>query len=355
MPQIPTPNQTPDAADSRSNGQQPIIAVNDLAVTFKTDVGVVRAVNDVNIRLMPGQSVGVVGESGCGKSVTAYSLMRLLSHNASIDAGEIIYRRPDGSVVDLAAVDDDGKLIRSIRGSEISLIFQEPMAALSPIHKVKDQISEVLRIHGLADKKEAEQRSVELLSRVGIPNARDRIRDYPFQFSGGMRQRVMIAMALAANPRVVIADEPTTALDVTIQAQVLSLLQKMQRESNLTLLLITHDLGVIAKMVSYVYVMYLGYVVEEGSTKEIFASPKHPYTRDLLRSIPKLRGESEKLSAIKGSVPDGYHLPSGCPFHDRCSSFVGDQCTQAMPQRVKVSETHKVSCYLYTDSPSEKS
>jgi oligopeptide/dipeptide ABC transporter ATP-binding protein len=308
----------------------------------------VPAVNGVSLDVRRGEAVGIVGESGCGKSVTSYSVMQILAKNARITEGEILYR-PSGASdsTDLATVDPHGDYMRSIRGAEISMIFQEPMTAFSPVHRVGDQITDVIRLHEDVSKEEARNRAVDLLQQVGITDAENRIDEYTFQFSGGMRQRAMIAMALACNPELLIADEPTTALDVTIQAQVLKLINRIREEFGLSLVLITHDLGVIAQTVSYVYVMYLGKIVEEGPVEAIFDTPKHPYTMDLLDSIPRMTEEHKRLSVIRGSVP-GY-LPSGCPFHTRCPRVVGPQCSNAWPARTDFGEGHAAHCYLYTE------
>jgi oligopeptide/dipeptide ABC transporter ATP-binding protein len=327
----------------------PVLEVRDLAVRFYQDEGTVRAVNGVDLRLYSGKSIGVVGESGCGKTVTAYSILRILPRTARITSGEILLRRADGAVVDLASLKADGGEMRSVRGQECAIIFQEPMTAFSPVHSICNQISEAIRLHQTAGKAEARRRVIELLSLVGIPDAERAVDAYPFQLSGGMRQRAMIAMALACNPRILIADEPTTALDVTIQAQVLRLIRKLQQELNLSLMLITHNLGVVAHMVDYVYVMYLGRVVEEGPVARIFDAPAHPYTRALLRSVPRLSHSEEALVPIGGSVPDPYSYPSGCPFHPRCPSVIQNVCARRFPNARSLGPSHSVSCFLYGD------
>ena len=305
--------------------------------------------NGVNLEIPAGKSVGVVGESGCGKTATAYSIMQLLPSTGKITNGTIEYRAQNGKVLDLTAMKPEGRQIRRVRGGDIAMIFQEPMTSLSPVHTVCNQISEAIRLHEPLTDKQARKRAIELLSMVAIPDAKRRVDEYPFQFSGGMRQRAMIAMALASNPRVLIADEPTTALDVTTQAQVLKLMNRIQEELNLSLMLITHDLGVIAQMVSFVYVMYLGKVVECGTVYDIFDDPKHPYTRDLIKSVPKLRGRrGERVAAIEGSVPSAYQLPSGCSFHTRCRSYLGDVCRLNTPTPVRVGNHHSVSCFLHS-------
>lgn len=336
------------------NGSRNIIDVQDLQVSFFTDSGVVKALNGVNFAIPQGKAVGVVGESGCGKTVTSYAVLQLLAKTARITQGRIAFEKRDGTVVDLTQYKPDSSEMRRIRGGEISMIFQEPMSSLSPVHTVYNQIAENLFLHKGMDEKQARERTVELLGLVGIPKAAERMDEYTFQFSGGMRQRVMIAMALAPEPRVLIADEPTTALDVTIQAQVLKLIKRMQEEFNLSLMLITHDLGVVAHMVDQVYVMYRGRVVEDAPVMEVFYEPLHPYTRGLLNSIPKLRGPRGKVSSIPGTVPDSYNLPTGCLFHPRCSEFIGEICRRDVPETREVSANHRVSCFLYDQEPARQ-
>ncbi len=326
-----------------------VLEVRDLEVKFFQDVGTVHAVNDVGFRVREGQSVGIVGESGCGKTISTYSVLRLLPNNAVITKGEVLYRREDGRVIDLTKGDADGELIRSIRGKEVSMIFQEPMSALSPVHTIYSQMSEALMLHTAATPEKARERAIEMLRLVGISAPEQRIDEYIFQLSGGMRQRVMIAMALMCNPRVLIADEPTTALDVTIQAQVLKLIKKMQDEFGLALVLITHDLGVIAHMTEYVYVMYLGQIMEEGPVSEVLVEPKHPYTRDLLRSIPKISSRNAPLAPIRGTVPDAYQVPKGCPYAPRCANVIPNVCTEARPRRLSVGDDHFARCFLYDE------
>lgn len=323
-----------------------ILEIKDLVVKFKTDEGIVNAVNGVNYSVPAGRSIGVVGESGCGKTVSAYSISRLLPKNAML-SGNILFEERDGSVTDILQLPSEGKEIRRLRGRDISMIFQEPMSSLSPVHTINNQLSEAMILFQNMTKQEARERSVELLDLVGIPQASRRVNEYPFQFSGGMRQRVMIAMALARNPRLLIADEPTTALDVTLQAQVLKLIQDMQNEFNLSMILITHDLGVVAHMVDYIYIMYLGRIVERGKVKDIFDNPLHPYTKGLLNSIPTLTGKrGERVSSIPGTVPSAYVVPQGCGFADRCPHAT-ERCTVILPDRVMVEDEHEVSCFMW--------
>jgi len=326
-----------------------ILDVKNLKVKFLTDEGTVHAVNGVDFKIESGGSVGILGESGCGKTITAYSVLQILPRVKKIISGQINFKMKDGKVQDLLKLEADGNQIRKIRGKEISMVFQEPMTAFSPVYTICNQISEALMIHQSMDKIAARKRAIELLDLVGIPNPKKTVDAYPFQLSGGMRQRAMIAMALACNPRILIADEPTTALDVTIQAQVLKLIQSMQKEFNLSLMLITHNLGVIAHMVKHVYVMYLGRVVEEGPVEEIFDKPSHPYTKALFKSIPKLGGNKEKIYPIEGTVPDAYVLPTGCAFHPRCKEMVGDICRLKIPGQTKIAEEHYVNCFKYSN------
>ncbi len=324
-----------------------ILEVRDLVVKFKMDEGTVHAVNGVSYDVPEGKSIGIVGESGCGKTVSSYALNRLLPRNASL-SGQILFRERNGQVIDIAKLKPESKEIRSIRGKDIAMIFQEPMTSLSPVHTICNQISEALILFQGMTKKQAKNRTVELLKLVGIPQAERRVDEYPFQFSGGMRQRVMIAMALARNPRVLIADEPTTALDVTLQAQVLSLIQDLQNEFNLSMILITHDLGVVAHMVETVNIMYLGRIVESGPTLQVFEEPQHPYTQGLLQSIPKLTSRlGERVTSIPGSVPSAYDLPEGCPFAARCPHRM-EICSIEMPKPVQIGKDHTVHCHLFT-------
>ena len=331
----------------KKNG--PILQVKDLKVRFKTDEGTVKAVNGVDFDLNAGGSIGIVGESGCGKTISAYSILRILPRTARIVAGQINLTLADGTVRDLAALKADGREMRNIRGQEVSIIFQEPMTAFSPVHSICNQISEAIRLHQPLNKEQARQRVIELLSLVGIADPKGRVDSYPFQLSGGMRQRAMIAMALACNPRILIADEPTTALDVTIQAQVLRLIRGLQRDLNLSLVLITHNLGVIAHMVDHVYVMYLGRVVEAGPVATVFDAPAHPYTRALLKSVPKLSGNKDRVAPIGGSIPDPYSFPRGCAFHPRCPERVGRICDVKVPAVTKAGSNHSVCCFLWGD------
>ena len=334
-------------ADNNSDREW-LIDIKDLHVTFSQDDETVKAVNGVDIRVHKGEAVGIVGESGCGKTVTSYSLLNILPSNGKIVSGEVRYREGNGGVIDITKLNPRSRELRRLRGGEIAMIFQEPMASLSPVHTINNQIAEGILLHQPPKEKKVREKVIEYLGMVGIQNPDRMIDAYPFQLSGGMRQRAMIAMALACNPKVLVADEPTTALDVTIQAQVLMLIKKMQQELGLALVLITHDLGIIAHMADFVYVMYLGRIVEKGPVVEIFDSPKHPYTRDLIRSIPKLDRPEKRLATIQGNVPDASRLPSGCAFHPRCREIIGETCRRELPTLEEVGAGHFASCFLYS-------
>jgi oligopeptide/dipeptide ABC transporter ATP-binding protein len=328
---------------------EPILQVRDLHTHFFADEGVVRAVDGTSFDLFAGRTLGIVGESGCGKSVTARSLLRIVERPGRIVSGEILLRRADGSVTDLARLPADGAELRAIRGGEIGLVFQEPMSSLSAFHSIGNQLIEAIRLHSGLSKRAARTRAIELLALVGIPRPSQRVDAYSFELSGGLRQRVMIALALAAEPRVLIADEPTTALDVTTQAQILDLIRRLQQERELAVILITHDMGVIAEMADDVVVMYLGHEVEKGPVDAIFHAPRHPYTRSLLRSIPSVLAEPRaRLATISGSIPHPFARPPGCPFHPRCTDYIRGVCEQSFPAEVVIGEQHATACHLYT-------
>ncbi len=330
---------------------KPLLEIQDLKTYFTTLEGEVRAVDGVSFRMALQETWGLVGESGCGKSVTAYSVLRLLPLKyCRIVQGKINFQRRTGEVVDLAQVDPRGDLIRSIRGNEIAMIFQEPMTSLSPVHTVGSQIIEAVQLHQNVGKEEAEKRTVDVLRAVGIANPEQRVYEYPHQFSGGMRQRAMIAMALACNPSLLIADEPTTALDVTIQAQILELIKSLQDQFQMSILIITHNLGVVAEMADHVAVMYMGKIVESGPAKTIFHKPFHPYTVGLMQSVPKMgRNVKQRLVPIPGSVPDPFSIPKGCAFFPRCPAQKKAACQgpEDVPLIV-VEPGHSVRCTLYT-------
>jgi len=321
-----------------------ILDVRNLVTTFDTDAGTLTAVDGVSLQVRRGRTLGVVGESGCGKSVTALSIMRLLPQPMGrIRAGQIIFEGEDIAAIPIEAM-------RRIRGGKIGMIFQEPMTALNPVHSIGRQLSEVFLLHRTRDRSEALRLSVEMLTKVGIPSPEIRVSEYPHQLSGGMRQRVVIAMALACSPSLVIADEPTTALDVTIQAQILDLMRALQRDLGMAIVLITHDLGVIAEMCDDVVVMYGGRVAESGPVDRIFRSPSHPYTRGLLQSIPRLSTpRKSRLSVIEGMVPGLADLPPGCRFQNRCPHRIGACASQ--PTLDVVSSGHEVACHRWRDLP----
>jgi peptide/nickel transport system ATP-binding protein len=318
---------------------QPVLEIKNLQTHFFTDRGQIPAVDGVTISVRKGEVLGIVGESGCGKSVTSLSVMRLVPNPpGKIVGGSIKFKGED-------LVTSSEKRMRQIRGNEIAMIFQEPMTSLNPVYTIGNQIAEAIRLHTKADKKEARQRAIDMLKKVGIARAESIVDEYPHQLSGGMRQRVMIAMAMACNPELLIADEPTTALDVTIQAQILDLMRQLNEESGTAIMLITHDLGVVAEMCHRVVVMYAGNVVEEGDVRTILKEPKHPYTIGLLHSIPKLEETKERLYSIPGNVPLPGSLTVGCRFAPRCEHAT-DKCRADMPELKEVGENHYSRCWL---------
>ena len=337
----------------------PLLTVRNLHTQFPQEEGTVKAVDGVSFDLYPGRTLGIVGESGCGKSMTARSILRIIDRPGRIVAGEILFRRRQapgaatGGMVDLTQLDANSNEMRDIRGAEIALVFQEPMSSFSPVHTIGNQIVEAILLHQKVSRREARERAVEVFRHVGIPLPEQRLDAYSHQLSGGLRQRAMIAMALVCNPSLLIADEPTTALDVTTQAQILDLLRHLQQEYGMAIMLITHDLGVVAEIADDVVVMYLGRVVEHAPVDELFHAPKHPYTQALLRSIPHLRSRPrEPLASVAGVVPHPYNRPAGCPFHPRCESFVPDVCDRQAPSLLPIGEQHHVSCVLYDEAGS---
>jgi len=317
--------------------KQPLLKVNNLKTYFFTDDGVVKAVDGVNFEVYPGETLGIVGESGCGKSVTSLSILRLLDEKGKIVDGEIIFEGKD-----LVKLDENE--MREIRGNDIAMIFQEPMVALNPVYTVGDQIMEAIILHQKVHKDEARKIAIDMLRKVGIPEPEKRVDEYPHELSGGMRQRAMIAMALSCHPKLLIADEPTTALDVTIQAQILELMKQLQKDLDMAIIMITHDLGVIAEISDRVAVMYAGKMVEYTDVKRLFKNPKHPYTWALLNAIPRLDIEQERLFSIPGVVPDALHFPSGCKFHTRCE-FATEKCRNEEPGLIEIEDGHFVACW----------
>ncbi len=331
--------------------QDALLRVRNLRTHFLLDEGTVTAVDGVDFTITErGKTLGIVGESGCGKSVTAFSILQLVGKPGRIVGGEVLFQRENGEVVDLASLDHNSRAMKEIRGGEIAMIFQEPMTSLSMMYTIGFQIMEAIRLHFDVSKQEARNRAIEVLQKVGIPHPEQRVDSYPFQLSGGMRQRAMIAMALSCNPRLLIADEPTTALDVTTQAQIIELMQGLQADYGMNMMLITHDLGVVAETCDEVVVMYLGEVVEQADVDSLFFDPQHPYTQALLRSIPVLgKGRSQQLNPIEGSVPDPFNRPSGCPFHDRCDQMIAGRCDRVHPKLTKLPDGRTVRCLLYED------
>jgi oligopeptide transport system ATP-binding protein len=317
----------------------PMLEVRDLAVEFNTDYGDVHAVNGINYTLDPGESLAILGESGSGKTVSALAIMGLIDRPGRVAGGEIVYKG-----VNLLSLSNNER--RAIRGSEISMIFQDALSALNPVFGVGDQIAEMFRVHRGMSRRAAMAKALELMDRVGIPSAKERLRDYPHQFSGGMRQRVMIAIGISLDPAILIADEPSTALDVTVQAQIMELLQELQRETHMGLILITHDLGVVAEVADRVCVMYAGKLVEQGSVSDIYARPSHPYTERLMHSIPRVDRKGGRLDPIKGSPPSLLRIPPGCPFHPRCPRARFPVCRDEVPALRAVAPDRLSACHF---------
>jgi len=350
----PLPALAPD-------GKQPLpgnlLEVDDLKTYFYTEEGELKAVDGVTFHMKRGKILALVGESGCGKSVTAYSVLRLIQKPGEIVGGRILLNSRTGATYDVAALNEKSDDLFHIRGGVVSMIFQEPMTALSPVHTIGNQICEAILLHQDVTRSKAEKLAVDMLGKVGIPGPEKRLRQYPHELSGGMRQRVVIAMALVCNPELRIADEPTTALDVTIQAQVLRLMKELQGDLNTSVLFITHDLGVVAQMADEVAVMYLGRIVEQGDVRRVLKDPLHPYTQCLLKSLPSLSTSHERLASIEGSVPGLTEIPPGCPFHPRCAHARAGACDVGAPPELKQTEKgHRVACVLHetiagTDTP----
>jgi len=325
-----------------------VLKVNNLKTYFYLDEGTLKAVDDVSLKVKKKKTLGIIGESGCGKSVTAQSVLRIVPHPGKTIEGEIILYQ-DSKALDLCKLDPYGKKVRTIRGKDITMIFQEPMTSLSPVHTIGNQIMEAILLHVTKDKDHARELAIEMLYKVGMPNPYQRIDEYPHQLSGGLRQRAMIAMALSCSPSLLIADEPTTALDVTVQAQILELMKNLQDQFGMAIMYITHNLGVIAEISDEVAVMYLGRVVEYAPVAEIFHDPLHPYTVRLLKSIPRVgKKAKERLEAIKGTVPLPLDLPRECGFYPRCPEAKEGICNKNIPPLIKVKENHLVRCFLYT-------
>lgn len=332
-----------------------LLEIKGLKTYFFLDEGTVKAVEGAELSVPRRGTIGIVGESGCGKTVMAYSILQLVESPGKIVQGQVLLHRQipgDGpsrmtDIIDLTSLKAASREMRSVRGAEIAMVFQEPMTSLSPVHTIGDQIVEVIRLHSRIRKGDARQRAIEMLGRVGIPKPEERVDAYPFQLSGGMRQRAMIAMALSCHPSLLIADEPTTALDVTTQAQILELMLQLQEEMGMAIMLITHNLSVVAEICNRVVVMYLGEVVEHADVDALFDDALHPYTQALLRSVPKLGHKRGRLDPIKGTVPDPYHRPTGCPFHPRCAEAIAGQCAREHPPLFELRDRRLVRCWLY--------
>ena len=335
---------------------KPLLSVEKLKTCFELDEGTVKAVDGVSFKIYPRKILGIVGESGCGKSATIKSILRIVEKPGRITSGKILFHsaksmeRSESGYIDLAQLEPRGRQIRSIRGNEIALIPQEPMAAFSPVHTIGNQITEAVLLHRSIDSSEAQRIAVERLHEVGVPNPERCMDMYSWELSGGLRQRAMIGMALICEPSLLIADEPTTAIDVTTQAQVLNLLRKLQKEHNTAIIFITHDLGVIAQLADDVVVMYLGRVMEVGPIDDIFHNPQHPYTKALLKSIPTINTVNRsRLPIIEGSIPHPFHRPKGCPFHLRCLDAMPGSCDQQLPALHPVTDHQSVSCFKFHD------
>lgn len=319
--------------------QERLLEIKDLSMGFTSQEGVYPVLMNINLNVNKNEIVAVVGESGCGKSLTAKSIMRLLkTPPAQYLGGSIMFNDQD-----LLKIDE--KQLRHIRGNRISMIFQEPLTSLNPVLTIGDQVGEAISLHEKLSKKEVRERTIEILNKVKIPSAEKRLNDYPGQFSGGMRQRIMIAMAISCKPELLIADEPTTALDVTIQAQILNLMKQVQEENKMSIMLITHDLGVVAEFAQRIVVMYAGQIVEAAETKELFKNPQHPYTKGLLKSIPKMKSTVDRLDTIEGTVPNAKNMPKGCRFNPRCE-YATTQCGDIEPQNYEVATNHYSKCHL---------
>ena len=350
MPPTPT-SPSPAPEPSVMTAAEPLLEVQDLRTHFFVNEGVLKAVDGVTFTIHPEETLGLIGESGCGKSITAHSLLQLVPKPGKLVGGSLRLHRA-GGVVDLAQLDPGGREIRAIRGKDIAMVFQEPMTSLSPLHTIGDQIREAVLLHRTPDKKEAQAIAIDMLARVGIANPKQRVNAYPHELSGGMRQRAMIAMALSCHPKLLIADEPTTALDVTVQAQILDLIRELQAQFHMAVLYITHDLGVIAEVCHRVAVMYLGKIVEYGSLRDIFYRPLHPYTVRLLKSRPTMRlAPGQRLESIKGNVPIPLDPPARCGFYDRCPQAMAGHCDVHVPELVELEPGHWVRCFLFEGGP----
>ena len=347
---MPATDKEMEMNENLNNSGEILVDVNNLHVSFPLPEGTVKAVHGVSYQIKRGKVLGVVGESGSGKSVTTQAMLRIIPKPGVIDEGQIdYYREPESDAIDLLELNPRGKEINQIRGGDISLVFQEPMSAFSPMHTIGKQMIEFLQLHRNLTKIEAREIAVDMLAKVGISNPSKRVDQYSFEMSGGMRQRAMIALALSAGPKLVIADEPTTSLDVTIQAQILQLMKDLQQENGMSILFITHNLGVVAQIADEIAVMYLGNIVEYGKTRNIFKNPRHPYTVNLLKAIPVIGQGNRRLTAIKGQIPSPFERPTGCQFHTRCPRMIPGICEKHMPYEVEVDTGHTTRCWHYCD------
>ena len=325
-----------------------MLKVENLSISFRTDEGLITPVENISFEVRPGHTLGIVGESGSGKSISTKAVMQLLPGNGIISReAKILYTDKSGKVVDINKLGKTGRAIRAIRGGEIGMIFQEPMASFSPVYTIGNQMVEAIRLHRNVGRKDARRIAIGMLDKVGISNPEARIDQYPHEMSGGMRQRAMIALALSAGPALLIADEPTTALDVTIQAQVLDLMRNLQRDLSMGMIFITHDLGVISHIADDVAVMYLGTIVEHGPTDKVIHEPAHPYTQGLIKALPSVDRLHDRLTPIPGDIPSPNDRPNGCPFHTRCSKMIAGLCDRHQPQILQVGEDHTVRCFLH--------
>ncbi len=328
-----------------NNKNDYVLKIDNLKTYFQVEQGLIHAVDGVTFSMKRGQTLALVGESGCGKSVTAYSILRLIQEPGKIVGGTVTLYPADGKPIDITSLDENSEILYRLRGDLVSMVFQEPTAALSPVHTIGNQIREAILLHQDTNKKQAKQKTIDMLGKVGIPNPADSFNRYPHEISGGMRQRAVIAMALVCRPDLLIADEPTTALDVTIQAQIMGLIKNLQQEMGTSVLLITHDLGVVAQTADEAAVMYLGRIVEQAKIRDLIRKPRHPYTMALLKSLPGLTDTRERLVSIKGSVPSMTNIPSGCPFHPRCKYAESGRCDiDGPPELRELSPDHKVAC-----------
>ncbi len=331
-----------------SNLSEKLLEVKDLRVAFNTASGTVNALNGVSFDIMKNESVGIVGESGCGKSVTARAIMRILEKNSVMTGSVTLYS--DNGMAEISALPTESEEMRKVRGGKIAMVFQEPMSSLCPVYTVGNQLNEAIRLHRDVDKAQSSEIAIDYLRRVGISRPEKLMNDYPYQLSGGMRQRVVIAMAVSCTPSLLIADEPTTALDVTVSAQILALLRDLQESQDMAVIMINHNLGIVAQSCTRVMVMYLGMVIETASVDELFSNPKHPYTVDLLNSIPRLNlDKGSSLAHIKGHVPDPFNIPKGCTYHTRCKFSKKGLCDAQMPAVSQVDDGHFVQCFKYSE------